>query len=47
MSKGGTMKHIASIPPEIWYSECAENGPEAVQDKQYMMKLASKWGFKL
>ncbi len=47
MSKGGTRKHLASIPPEIWYGICAEDGPEAVQDRKYMMKVASKWGFKL
>ncbi len=47
MSKGGTRKHIASIPPEIWYGEAVENGPEAVQDRKHMMKVASKWGFKL
>jgi hypothetical protein len=39
MTKGGTMKHVARIPPEIWYSEVAENGPGLANDKSRMMKV--------
>ena len=47
MSGEGTRKHVASIPQEIWYSELAENGPEAVQDRKHMLKLARGLGLGL
>uniref|UniRef100_A0A6H1ZF59 Uncharacterized protein n=2 Tax=viral metagenome TaxID=1070528 RepID=A0A6H1ZF59_9ZZZZ len=45
-SRGRTMKKIGSIPPEIWYSELAEGGPEALRDPKDKIRLMDKWGLR-
>ena len=47
MSKAGTSRHKASIPPEIYYSAIAEDGPDSVRDPKYMEKLISDHGLVL
>ena len=42
-SKGKTMKHVASIPAEYWWSEKGERGPEALRDPKELMKFARDW----
>lgn len=47
MSKGGTRKHVASIPEELYYSEKAEKGPGCFSEPGSLMKFADKWGFRV
>jgi hypothetical protein len=45
MNKSGTMKHVASIPEELWYSHKAENGADVFSDPKEVKRFASEWGF--
>ena len=44
MSKSGTMKHVASIPPEIWWSERAERGYDGMRGHKNIKAICDKWG---
>lgn len=43
MSRGKTMKHVASIPPELWWSEKAERGPTALRDPKELKRFCADW----
>ncbi len=44
-SKRGTMKHVASIPPEFWWSEKAEKGPNALRDPKELKRFCQENDF--
>ena len=46
-TRGRTMKHVARIPAEIFWSEAAEKGPNWARDRGAVMKLADEWGCRL
>ena len=46
-SKGRTMKHLASIPPEFFYKYRAEHGLDATHDLKHMLKKAREWGVRV
>lgn len=41
-SKGKTMQHVASIPPELYWKAKIENGPEWGHDSKDLEKLVSE-----
>lgn len=44
-SQKKTMRHIASIPAEEWWSEKAESGPTALRDPKDLTKWCFEKGF--
>jgi hypothetical protein len=44
-SKGKTMKKVASIPPEYFWGEKMERGPEALRDPKDIKKFCDKHQF--
>lgn len=44
-SRYKTMKHVASIPPEYWYTEKWERGPNALRDPKELRKYCRDNGF--
>jgi len=44
-SKGGTMRHIGSIPAEHWWGTKFENGPESLRDPKELKKYIKENDF--
>jgi hypothetical protein len=46
-SKDKRFKHVASIPPEYWFTGKVESGGENLCDKKDVMKLVDDHGFRV